>query len=316
MYLFAHFKEKVTPDGEQVYFAVSRDGYNWEKVNDSNPILTSTMGEKGCRDIEILRLHTGGFVILTTDLCIAYRMDENYRVDWKQVNSHGSKRLCMWKTDDLVNFSEQKLIYFGKDDFGCLWAPEVFFDEKNEEYLIHWGSTVKDTDYKHMSIYCCTTKDFETFSEPKLYFTKENEILDSHITKVGDTYHLFYKNSSNPAMNMHATSKNLYGPFEHDEAFEKYMDENIPCPGSYEAPTTYTLPDGKWCMMLDFFGCEKEKMGYVPFISREPGDAHFERADDQFSFPYGFKHGKVIEISNEEYERLRNMTGNSGFVQT
>lgn len=304
-YLFVHFKEKITPDGEQVYFGVSRDGMNWEEVNAGNPILTSTKSEKGCRDIEIVRLHKGGFVIVTTDLCIAYRMDENYNVDWKKVNSSGSKHLCMWRTDDLVNFSEQEFIYFGRDDFGCLWAPEVFFDEENEEYLIHWGSTVAEDNFTHMSIYCSTTKDFRSFTEPKLYFTKKNEILDSHITKVGDTYHLFYKNSSDPPMNMHATSKKLYGPFEHDEAFEEYMDKEIPNPGSYEGPTTYTLPDGRWCLMLDFFGCAKEKMGYVPFVSACPGDADFSRADEEFSFPYGFKHGKVIEITDEEYERLK-----------
>lgn len=32
-YLFVHFKEKTTPDGEQVYFALSRDGFTWESVN-------------------------------------------------------------------------------------------------------------------------------------------------------------------------------------------------------------------------------------------------------------------------------------------
>lgn len=308
-YLFVHFKEKITPDGEQVYFGVSRDGFKWEEVNGGNPILTATCGEKGCRDIEIVRLHTGGFVIITTDLCIAYRMDENFNVDWKKVNSSGSKCLRMWKTQNLTDFSEEKLVYFGRDDFGCMWAPEVFFDEENEEYLIHWGSTVRESDYRHMSIYCSVTKDFETFSEPRLYFTKKNEILDSHITKVGDTYHLFYKNSSDPPMNMHATSKKLFGPFEHDEAFEKYMHENVPNPGSYEAPTTYTLPDGRWCLMLDFFGCEKEKMGYVPFVSKKAGDMNFERTDSSFSFPYGFKHGRVIEITEEEYERLKRKYG-------
>lgn len=304
-YLFVHFKEKIVPDGEAVYFGKSKDGYNWEKVNDGNPILMSTLGDKGCRDIEIVRLHTGGFMIITTDLCIVHHMDENYGVDWKQLNHYGSKSLCMWKTDDLVNFSEQRLVHFGRDDFGCMWAPEVFFDEENEEYLIHWGSTVAEDDHSHMSIYCSVTKDFETFSKPKLYFTKDNEILDSHITKVGDTYHLFYKNSSNPPMNMHATSKNLYGPFEHDEKFEEYMDKEIYHPGSYEGPTTYTLPDGKWCLMLDFFGCEKEKMGYVPFVSSAPGDMNFTKCPEKFSFPYGFKHGKVIEITEEEYERLK-----------
>lgn len=304
-YLFTHFKEKVTPDGEQVYFGKSFDGINWEQVNGGNPVLTANLGEKGCRDIEITRLHTGGFVILTTDLCIAYRMDEQYRVDWKKVNSTGSKCLRMWKTDDLVNFSEEKLIYFGRDDFGCLWAPEIFFDEINEEYLIHWGSTVAEDNFTHMSIYCCTTKDFETFSEPKLYFTKDNEILDTHIQKVDGVYHLFYKNAEHPPMNMHATSDNLYGPFEHDKAFEEYMDEKIDRPGSYEGPTVYTLPDGRWCMMLDFFGCEKSQMGYVPFVSSKSGDMNFERVPEQFTFPYGFKHGRVIEITEEEYKSLK-----------
>ena len=303
-YLFAHFKEKLTPDGEQVYFGISRDGFNWQAVNGGNPVLTAQLGERGCRDIEVVRLHTGGFVVITTDLCIVYRMDENHNVDWKKVNSSGSKCLRMWKTENLVDFSEEKLVCFGRDDFGCMWAPEVFFDEEKGEYLIHWGSTVKADGYTHMSIYCSRTKDFETFSAPELYFTKDNEILDSHITKVGDTYHLFYKNAHNPPMNMHATSKSLYGPFEHDVAFEKYMEKEIDRAGSYEGPTVYTLPDGRWCLMLDFFGCEKEKMGYVPFISPAEGDMNFERVPELFSFPYGFKHGRVIEITDEEFERL------------
>ena len=302
-YLFSHFKEKITPDGEQVYFALSKDGFNWKQLNGGEPILTSTMGEKGCRDIEVVRLKGGGFVILTTDLSIAYRMDENYQVNWKEVNSTGSKCLCMWKSDDLITFSEQKRIYFGRDDFGCLWAPEVFYDEINDEYVIHWGSTVAEDNYTHMSIYCCTTKDFESFSEPKLFFTKDNEILDTHLVKIDDTYHLFYKNAEHPSMNMHATSKNLYGPYEHDKAFEDYM-ATLHRPGSYEAPTTLILPDGRWCLMLDFFGCEKEKMGYVPFVSSKPGDSNFKRADESFSFPYGFKHGGIIEITDEEYSKI------------
>lgn len=304
-YLFTHFKEKITPDGERVYFSVSRDGLNWEEVNGGNSILESTQSKKGCRDIEIVRLHTGGFVIITTDECIAYRYDENFNVDWKVVNRTGSKSFCMWKTDDLVNFSEQQKIYFGREDFGCMWAPEVFFDEENEEYLIHWGSTVEADNYSHMSIYCSRTKDFETFSPPELFFTKDNEILDTHIVKIDGTYHMFYKNAERPSMNMHAYSDNLYGPYTHNEEFEKYM-ASIDKPGSYEAPTTLILPDGRWCLMLDFFGCEKSKMGYVPFISEKPGDTNFRMSKESFSFPYGFKHGGIIEITDEEYERLQN----------
>ena len=35
-YLFVHFKEKITVDGEAVYFGISKDGFNWEKVNDGS----------------------------------------------------------------------------------------------------------------------------------------------------------------------------------------------------------------------------------------------------------------------------------------
>jgi hypothetical protein len=231
-------------------------------------------------------------------------MDENYNVDWKDINHNGSKYLSLWRTDDLINFGEQELIYFGCDDFGCLWAPEVFYDDKREEYLIHWGSTHKAQDYNHMKIYCCTTKDFKIFSQPKVFFEKDNEILDSHIVKVGDTYHLFYKNSDNPAMNMHATSNELYGEYKHDKEFEDYMS-TLYRAGSYEAPTTLELPNGKWCLMLDFFGCEKDKMGYVPFVSSNVGDTHFERCPEKFTFPYGFKHGGVIGITDEEYNKLK-----------
>lgn len=304
-YLFGHFKEKITPDGEQVYIALSKNGLDWESVNGGEPILTSTIGEKGCRDIEIVRMKDGSFVILTTDLSIAYRMDENYQVNWKEVNSTGSKCLCMWKTDDMINFSEQKRIYFGRDDFGCLWAPEVFYDEINDEYMIHWGSTVKEDNFAHMSIYCCTTRDFETFSEPKLFFTKDNEILDTHIRKIGDTYHMFYKDCLEPSKNLHATAESLYGPYKNDESFAEYMS-TLDKPWAYEAPTTLTLPDGRWCLMIDFFGCAKEEMGYVPFISEKPGDCNFRRDEESFSFPYGFKHGGIVEISDEEYYKIKN----------
>lgn len=306
-YLFAHFKEKYTPDGEAVYFAISEDGLHWEQTNNGNPILRSSLGDMGCRDIEIIRLHTGGFVILTTDLCIARHSDENHNVNWKYINSHGSKCFCMWKSPDLINFSAQKLISMGREDFGCMWAPEIFFDSENREYLIHWGSTVAEDGFSHMSVYCSVTKDFEQFSPPKLFFSRDNEILDSHITKVGNTYHLFYKNASAPSMNMHAVSESLYGPYRHDEAFEEYMTHQVPRAGSYEAPTVYSLADGRWCLMLDFFGCEKEKMGYVPFVSSKAGDMNFIRSPEEFSFPYGFKHGRVMEITPNEYKKLKEL---------
>lgn len=46
-YLFVHFKEMEEPEGEQVYFGLSRDGFSWEEVNGGQPVLVSTLGDRG-----------------------------------------------------------------------------------------------------------------------------------------------------------------------------------------------------------------------------------------------------------------------------
>lgn len=303
-YIFVHFREKTTVDGEQVYFSVSKDGYNFEMLNSGKPILTCDKGEGGCRDIELVRMQDGSFVIIATDLCIVNRIEKDGSLDWGKINRSGSKCFSVWRTKDLVNFSEQEIIHMGRDDFGCLWAPEVYYEKDTDEFFIHWGSTVQESDYKHMSIYGCKTKDFKTFTKPEMFFDKTTEILDSHIIKIDDKYHLFYKNAHNPSGNMHAVSDSLFGEYVNDDAFEAYM-QTLDGPGSYEGPTTYKLPDGRWCLMLDFFGCEKEKMGFVPFVSEKVGSTEFKMAKEEFSFPYGFKHGGVREITDAEYERLK-----------
>lgn len=307
-YLSVHFKEKRTPDGEQVYFAVSENGRNWTSLNGGRPVLESRLGTCGVRDIEIVRKKAGGFVLLATDLCVARRTDEHGNIDWKDINHNGSGYLSCWESPDLVHWGEQRLLYFGRDDFGCLWAPEVFFDEAAGDYLIHWGSTVAADGFSHMSIYCTRTRDFRSFSPPELFFTKNNGILDSHIVKVGETYHLFYKNSSDPAGNMHETAPSLSGPWTHDNGFDAVMRYYTNA-GAYEAPTTFTLPDGRWCLMLDFFGCPKEQMGYVPYVSPAPGRTDFRRADSEFTFPYGFKHGRFLPVSEAEYRLLADVYG-------
>ena len=72
-YLFVHFREKTTPDGEQVYFALSRDGFRWEAVNGGQPVLWAYYGDHGVRDMTIIRAGDT-FHIFATDLSLAYGM--------------------------------------------------------------------------------------------------------------------------------------------------------------------------------------------------------------------------------------------------
>lgn len=53
-YLFVTFTDG-REDGEQVYFAISRDGLHYTDLNDGNPVLISDIGEMGARDPFIIR---------------------------------------------------------------------------------------------------------------------------------------------------------------------------------------------------------------------------------------------------------------------
>jgi hypothetical protein len=76
--------------------------------------------------------------------------------------------------------------------------------------------------------------------------------------------------------------------------------------GLYEGPTAVRLEDGRWCLFLDYYGVPGAGQGYVPFVADTLESGRFVRSDKQFSFPYGYKHGTVIPITIEEYERIRN----------
>ena len=75
--------------------------------------------------------------------------------------------------------------------------------------------------------------------------------------------------------------------------------------GAYEAPTAVKTEDGPWLLFLDRFGVAENLQGYVPFVADSLENGAFTRSSDAFSFPYLFKHGTVLPITLEEYERLK-----------
>ncbi len=57
-YLFAHFIGEQE-NGEQIYFALSRDGMYWQDLNNEEPVLPSTVGERGVVDPFMIRSNEG-----------------------------------------------------------------------------------------------------------------------------------------------------------------------------------------------------------------------------------------------------------------
>ena len=305
-YLFVHFRERKTPDGEQVYFGLSRDGFNWEMVNDGHPVLWSHLGEKGVRDCTIIRCEKDGkYRIFATDLSLAYNFRNKYHFDWPTVSHNGSKYLAMWESEDLVNWSEQRLLPLGDEDFGCLWAPDVFYDPEKEDYVLHWSSSHARNGFGNMGIFFSRTRDFQTFSEPKLLYEKPDAgIIDSAIYVENGKYFLFLKSDHNPERIILLQADHAEGPYIRNEEFDRSMLAIEA--GLYEGPTAVRLEDGRWCLFLDYYGVPGAGQGYVPFVADTLASGRFVRSDKQFSFPYGYKHGTVIPITIEEYERIRN----------
>lgn len=304
-YLFVHFREKTSPEGEQVYFAISRDGFHWEALNDSQPILWAYYGDHGVRDMTVVRDRaTGRFHIFATDLSLSYGMRGKYQHSWRNINLHGSKALAHWWSDDLTHWSEQEMITLGDENYGCLWAPDIIFDPEQEDYVLHWSSTHSSNSFGPMAIYYSRTKDFVTYTEPKLLYRKEDSgCIDSAMYEEGGKYYLFVKSEKNPETMIELVSDHVTGPFTRVPAFDAAM--NTVKAGLYEAPTAVRLEDGRWALFIDYYGARGAGQGYVPFLAPSLASGDFVRSDASFHFPYGFKHGTILTITEEEFDRMK-----------
>ena len=305
-YLFVHFRERRTPDGEQVYFGLSLDGFHWEQVNGGSPVLWSVLGEKGVRDCTVIRCAKDGkYRIFATDLSLAYNFKTKYHFHWPTVARYGSKNLAMWESEDLVHWSEQRLISLGNDEFGCLWAPDVFYDPEFDDYVLHWSSSHRRNGFGDMGIWFSRTKDFQSFTEPKLLYEKPGAgVIDSAIYVENGSYCMFVKSDRDPERIIMLEAPHAEGPYVRNETFERSMLAIEA--GLYEGPTACRLADGRWCLFLDYYGVPGAGQGYVPFLAQSLTEGQFLRSDRAFFFPYGYKHGTVISISQEEYHRIQN----------
>lgn len=305
-YLCAHYKGVGNRMEEQVYFTVSRDGYFWESVNGGKPILCSELGEGGVRDVSIFRTNENRFILLGNDLCLSTQFEPKYGKNWANIGRFGSKKINMWISDDLVSWSEQKQLSLGDENFGCFWGPEILFNEETKQYRIYWSSSHADNDFGNKSIYYCETKDFVHFSEPVRWCTKEDaSIVDPFVFCKDGVYYRFLKSRNNPFSVILEKSDRLDGEYKRVESFEQWMAGYQA--NEYEAPTIYELPGGDICLILDYFGEDYSYKGMIPFVTKDLETGIFVENSDKFVFPYGMKHGNIMEITQEEYERLKSL---------
>jgi len=288
----AHFTKESLPDGEQVYFAISSDGLHWQDLNNGKPVLKSNIGQKGVRDPFILHSEIdGNWYIIATDLRIASG------ISWIDAVKQGSRDMIIWKSKDLISWSEAWTYTVPLDNIGCVWAPEATFDKKRNEYLVYWASkTFSEKSEKHI-IYGSRTVDFMHFSQPEIFIEKAADVIDTTIALDNGVYYRFSKDESE--------GKNIKIDYSSDlsNAFTSLASESLDKIKFVEGPAIYKLANGKWCLLLDFF---MARTGYAPLLCEDLSSGEWQLLESsEYDMGKSIKrHGSVSEISDEDYNRL------------
>ncbi|MEU6178196.1 family 43 glycosylhydrolase [Streptomyces coeruleorubidus] len=307
-YLFAYFTGEGTADGEQIRYALSRgnDALHWRELNAGKPVLTSTIGEKGLRDPFVIRSPKGDkFFLIATDL----RMYKNSSGSWDQVQRHGSKSIMVWESTDLVNWTDQRLVKVSPDNAGNTWAPEAYWDDELGEYVVFWASKLyADDDPEHKGntynkMMYATTKDFRTFSEPKIWNDPGYSVIDSTVVKYKDEYYRYTKDERDPSSSS-PCSKFITGEKSTSLTSTKY-DFVADCIGKGamdrgEGPTVFkSNTEKKWYLFSDEYGGR----GYIPFETTDLASGKWTPSTD-YQLPASPRHGTVLPVTQKEYDRL------------
>jgi arabinoxylan arabinofuranohydrolase len=294
-YLFVTFNGEKTPMTEQIYFGLSKDGRTWEALNDTKPVLVSQLGEKGVRDPFIIRSpDRKKTFLIATDLSI------NLNPVWKRAATAGSHSIVVWESTDLVKWSEPRLVKISADDAGCTWAPEAVYDEEAGDYLVFWASANKRDEFAKFRIWAARTKDFKTFGEPFIYVERDYPVIDTSIVRENGRYYRFTKHEGERTIFLEVSEK-LAGPWSDIPQFTLAHSEGYEGPACFQLSPASAGKPATWCLLLDHF---TKGAGYQPFITNDLAGGKFTPAPD-IKFPFRFRHGTVMPVTADEYQRLK-----------
>jgi hypothetical protein len=200
-YAAAYFK---SDSDERIYQAATEgnDFFTFTPVNGGEPTIVSTADERGLRDPYILRSHDGDkYYMVATDLCIGCG------TGWGPAQSNGSLKIEVWESTDLVTWTrtngENTGIVINQPEAGMTWAPEAYWDDSLQSYVVFFASrlyadaTHSNSDNLYARMFYVLTRDFRTFTYPPTTWQDTGHArIDSTVTKIGDYYYRFTKNEN------------------------------------------------------------------------------------------------------------------------
>lgn len=277
VYMFTSFNEPATAG---LRFLYSYDGYKWTDVG--RTFVKPEVGSKVMRDPSIARSADGEYRLVWTS-------------GWNKDKGFGYAH-----SKDLIHWSAPEFIPVMESDSNVVnvWAPEVFFDDENNQFVIVWASTIpfrfpkgEEDENNNHRLYYTITKDFKTFTPSRLFLDPNFSVIDAEIVKrAPKDYVLVLKDNTRPMRNIKVAFGNSpLGPWNNISApFTKNFTEG---------PSVAHV--GKeWLVYFDSYRDKKyEAVKTTDFI-------HFDSAS--VSVPVGHKHGTVFMTSRKELKRLLN----------
>ncbi len=293
-YLFTHFTSNEKGDKEQIWFAVSYDGLHWKDIGSDEPVLKTELGTKGIRDPFIVYDEKmKKYFIIATDL-----NTESW--DWETFANKGSRSIFVWESEDLINWSEERLIEVGIPEAGCVWAPEAVYCKEKDMWFVFFASNVKESGDKEpkQRIYGTFTKDFKEFTETFKYIDGETALIDTNIVWDNGLYYRFTKDETNKKIIIEC-SQNLVG-----DNYEKIYSETFDNFFGLEGPEAYYLDDIQmWCVIADNYHGNN---GYIPFLTKDLNSGEYTQLlPEEYDLGNRKKrHGGVLKIQDSVADLL------------
>lgn len=313
-YAFSYFTGSSIA-GEKIYFAASRgnNALKWDELNNGQPTLESTMGEMGLRDPFLIRSPEGDrFFLIATDLSIGRNGD------WDRSQRTGSRYLEVWESTDLKNWSQQRHVLVSPPTAGNTWAPEAYWDETLQQYVVFWASKLyAESDPNHTGsaynrMLYATTRDFVTFSEAQIWQDRGESRIDSTVIKENGTYYRFTKDEGGGGTGcsdiIQEKSPSLTAVDLPGDPSWTFMDACIgrdAGTSAVEGPTVFKANPGDtsgspYYLFVDEYGGR----GYIPLGTDDLESPNWQVAPT-YDLPASPRHGTVLPVTQAELDLLR-----------
>lgn len=315
-YLFAYFRNDAkSTNGENVFYAVSKDGYNYEALNGGVPVASASQGTGHSRDPYIMKAQDGAeykYYMVATDA--------------NTTNNYNNTGLHTWGSNDLISWDELANPQFATDKGGgsktitnMCWAPEAIWDPVAGKYMVYFATNEADSAANESAkIYYSYTADFRNFSEKKVLFDPGYGVIDADITPYGNGYVMLYKkeaSSGTGAKKVWYTFKTGKSPSnsdgEYDAANAKVFESvsNTQAEGPQVFPISGTSSYG---VLVDYFSD-----GGFGFSYTSDFESYSKISADNCSINHlNPSHGCIIPISDMEYYNLSQAFGKATSTQT